>query len=237
MVGVPISLSIASFFEGIIRWLYSLTPTDFVLMFWPLIVIDFPRSIVKSLVDVNVRFFESQNGELIIDEHHFPTLSMGERSIGLKVETVSDMFEQLLRVFGQSAGTILYEMGVASGKRKLASLQQRYGIGGRQALDVFLKERIAKGWGIPEMTGFDVAKARATLRVSDLFECLRFKGKTPQKKAERGSHFFRGYLEGILGEISGREVRAVEYECLSQGDAYCCFQCEPLQEEQADNRR
>jgi biofilm PGA synthesis N-glycosyltransferase PgaC len=49
MVGVPISLSVASYFEGIIRWLYSLTPIDFVLLFWPLIVIDFPRSIVKSV--------------------------------------------------------------------------------------------------------------------------------------------------------------------------------------------
>lgn len=42
-------LAIASFWGGLLQWFNGLTPVDFIFVFWPLIIIDFGRSVGKSI--------------------------------------------------------------------------------------------------------------------------------------------------------------------------------------------
>ncbi len=177
----------------------------------------------KLDVVLDVKFREAKIKGLMVNDSHFPVLAIGERCIILRVETVGDMFRRLNNVFGSGAAVILYEMGVNTGENKMQSIRSRYGLAGREALEITLTERVARGWGIPEVTDFDREESRATLRVHGLFECLPFKGR----EKEARSHFFRGYLEGAFRQIFDREVVVLEEKCIAKGDAQCEFTCQP----------
>lgn len=82
-----------------------------------------------------------------------------------------------------------------------------------------MAERIAKGWGIPEILEFDEGKVEGAIRIQDLFECLPFKG---QSKEARGN-LFRGYLTGAISQLYNRRVTVLEDECIAKGDPYCKF--------------
>jgi predicted hydrocarbon binding protein len=177
------------------------------------------EEIGKLDVVSEVNFAEAKFDGLIVNDLHFPILVMGERSITLRVETVGDMFGRLYEVFGSGAGVILYEMGLKAGENKAESVCGKYGVGDLKALKIVLAERIAKGWGIPELAEFNKEEPSITIRVQDLFECLPFKGKLRETR----SNFFRGYLTGLLSVLFDKKVTIVEVECIAKGDQYCVF--------------
>ena len=66
------------------------------------------------------------------------------------------------------------------------------------------------------------------IETEDLFECSPFKGKMQ----ESTSHFFRGYLSGVVSKALGKELIAREERCIAKGDGTCYFVVEP--EEKGD---
>ena len=168
---------------------------------------------------LNVRFAESKYLGLAIDNLHFPFRVLGEGSVVFRVDTVGDMFNRLHEVFGPGAAVMLHEMDVRAGERKIESVRRNYKADGQTALDIVMMERIAKGWGIPEIKEFNREKAEATIEVKELFECLPFKDRFEQAR----SFFFKGYLEGILKQLFKKEVSTTEVECIAKGDPCCKF--------------
>ena len=182
-----------------------------------------PEEVVKRIGELNValdvKFFEAKFDGLIIDDLHFPLMILGERSAVVKVETFGDMFGRLYETFGSGAAVILYEMGVSAGENKAKSVVEKYGANGLRALQIILAERVAKGWGIPDIAEFDEKRLGAIIKVQDLFECLPFRGKHKESR----SHFFRGYLTGVFNQLFHKEASTTEVECVAKGDASCKF--------------
>lgn len=158
-------------------------------------------------------------GELVVDELSFPVTLAGERYVLFKVESVGEAFEKVFSMFGSGAATILYNMGLKTGVSAAETVMRKYGLRGRRALDVVLKQVIAKGWAVPEIEVFDEKRKEAVVRAFELFECLPFKGKLKEPR----SHLARGYIAGVFKAIFGVDFTVVETECLAKGDPYCRF--------------
>jgi len=168
---------------------------------------------------LNAVFSEAKFGDLIVDDLHFPMVTLDKRSVIVQVETFGDMFGRLYEAFGSGASVILYEMGVSAGENRAKNVVEEYGVGGLKAAQIILAERIAKGWGIPNLTEINEHRPNATIEVQDLFECLPFKGKQRETK----SHFFRGYLTGVFSKLFNKKVTTTEVECIAKGDPHCKF--------------
>ena len=169
-------------------------------------------------VVLDVKFSRSV-GELVVDELHFPLVLVGERHILMRVDTIGGMFGRLFDIFMSGAVTIIYNMGLEAGVRDARRVREKYGLEGVEALNVVLKERVAKGWGIPVVESLDEERGEAIISVRDLFECLPYRGKL---KEPRG-HFFRGYLEGAFKTLLEADYKANEVECIARGDPHCKF--------------
>ena len=172
----------------------------------------------KLDVVLDVKYSE-EVGELLVDTLHFPIMLDHERHVLLRVETLEKAFSRLFDIFGSGAATIIYQMGRESGMSRAERVVKEYRLKGVDGLRVILKERVAKGWCIPEIEVFDEKKDEAVIRAFELFECLPFKGKLKEPR----SHFFRGYLEGVFKALFKTEYTATETECLAKGDTYCRF--------------
>jgi len=179
------------------------------------------KNLLKSIdgvLEVNVS--EQTFDGLIIDTLHFPLQVSGERSFTFRVETFGGILERLYDRFGTGAAVILYEMGVAAGESKAKSVLKKYRLDRLKTLKLIMAERAAKGWCIADVVEFD--SKRVTLVVKELFECMSFKGK----QESVASHFFRGYLTGLLRQIFNKDVSVTEVECIAKGDASCKFVAE-----------
>jgi len=168
---------------------------------------------------LEVKFSKPIIDGLIVDKLHFPVIVLNERSIVMKIKTIAESFNRLYEKFGSGAGFILYEMGMAAGENKVKTINERYDLDKMTTLKIILAERAAKGWGIPEIEKFDEEKIEVTINVQELFECLPFKGKNKEGK----SHFFRGYLAGVLSQLFNKLVSVIEVECVAKGDQNCKF--------------
>jgi len=181
------------------------------------------EDLVKAIEELDstleVRFARPIIDGLIGDEIHFPIMISDERSIVMKVKTIVGCFNRLYEKFGSGAGFILYEMGRAAGENRVKSMNEQYDLDRLTALKVILAERAAKGWGIPKIEKFDEEKTEVTITVQELFECLPFQGRYKDEK----SHFFRGYLVGVLSRLFKKPVSVIEVECIAKGDSNCKF--------------
>jgi len=176
------------------------------------------EEIKKIDVVSEVYFTEPQFDGLIIDDIHFPLQVLNERSITFRVDSIVSMFNRIYQIFGSGGKVIIFEMGVEAGENKAKKIYERYGMKGLKAFELILAERIAKGWGLPEINKFDLEKKECIVQVKELFEC-----SSSVIKEESGSQFFRGYLTGILSQIFEKKVLAEETECMAKGDPRCTF--------------
>lgn len=176
---------------------------------------------IKSMdITLDVNFNEAKINGLLIDNLHFPLLVLNERSITLRVDSMANMIKRLCDVFGLGGATILYEMGMELGETVVKKTKERYNIKEEvEILKVILIERIAKGWGLPEIEEFNKDKSLAIIKVHELFECIPFKGM----RNEPCSYFFKGYLTGILKSLLNKEIEVIEEKCIAKGDPYCLF--------------
>jgi len=175
---------------------------------------------IESLdITLEVKFSKPIIDGLIVDSLHFPVMVLDERSVVMKVKTISESFNRLYEKFSSGACFILYEMGKAAGENKVKTMNEKYNLDKLTLLKVILAEKAAKGWGIPEIEKFDEEKFEAVIAVQELFECLLFQGRNKEGK----SHFFRGYLAGVLSQLFNKSVSVTETECIAKGDRNCKF--------------
>ena len=175
---------------------------------------------------IEVKFSRPIIDGLIVDNLHFPMMVMGERSIVMRIDTFAESFNRLYEKFGSGAYFILYEMGRAAGKRRIKKINEKYCLDKITALKVILAERAAKGWGISEIESFNEEKKESTITIRELFECMPFQGRSKRSK----SHFFRGYLAGVLSQLFGNPTLVIEAECVAKGDPNCRFIGRPQSE-------
>ena len=76
------------------------------------------------------------------------------------------------------------------------------------------------GLGIPSLIEH-IPEVRCIVKVERLFECLGVTSREPN------SHFFRGFLSGILSKLWETSVRVIEIRCIALGDKHCEFIATP----------
>jgi len=212
-INILTNLGMAKAFEKEAVWSSFIDLTD-----TGLEVEDVVERLRKLDVVLDVKCSE-EVGELLVDTLHFPVMLDRDRHVLLRVETFGKAFGRLFDIFGSGAVTIIYQMGRESGMSKAEKVMREYGLKGVDALRVILKERVAKGWCIPEIEVFNEKKNEAVIKVYELFECLPFKGKLKEPR----SHLARGYIAGVFKAIFGVDCMVTETECLAKGDPYCRF--------------
>jgi predicted hydrocarbon binding protein len=174
---------------------------------------------IKGLSNVlEVEYMHAKFDGLLIDVMHFPLLVMGSRRFILKVDTWGRITAHLLQRFSTGGAVILYEMGLKAGETRAKEVISE-GFSGSLALDVILAERIGLGWGVPRLTEFDEKNVGGSISVQELFECLPFK----ETGNESRSHFFRGFLAGVIQHLFNKKVKVEEVECIAKGDQVCLF--------------
>ena len=173
---------------------------------------------IKGLENVlEVEYMLPKFDNLLLDMH-FPLLVMGIRSFILKVETWGKITAHLLERFGTGGAFILYEIGLTAGEERAKEVIAE-GFSGSLAFELILEERVGLGWGIPKIIEFDEKNVEGSLSVQDLFECFYFKGAANESR----SHFFRGFLVGVIQQLFNKKVRVEEVECIAKGDQACLF--------------
>ena len=77
--------------------------------------------------------------------------------------------------------------------------------------------------GIGRLTAKDVDKGGVAAEVGDTAESIAL-GNVGQPSC----HFTRGYIAGVVSELSGREHMTVEDQCVCEGHAKCVFTVIPI---------
>jgi len=76
MMFSPVVLFIVSFWENFVSWINSLTWFDFILLFWPLILVDFTRSIGKCLLLLSHAIYTKFRQEKQATTGFYPKVSL-----------------------------------------------------------------------------------------------------------------------------------------------------------------
>lgn len=190
-----------------------------------------PKELIEELerLDkvITVKCSEPKIDHLIIDDLHFPLIAQGERALILRSTTLNEMMQTIRDIVGRSAGNIIiYQLGVRAGEEKIRHLKEYYKeFDPRDILDIALMERCAKGWCIAEITSLNEDSYTAEIKAKGLFECVQ---PSTQKMDHQGSHFFRGYIAGILTALWDRKISVEEVECISRGKEACIFKAAPI---------
>jgi len=177
---------------------------------------------LKSLPSVrDVKFKEGSDG-LIIDSFHFPPVYGTEPTMIIRRKAFSVFLGRVREILGTGpvAGVILSEMGISAGRSAHEYLK---GTMGERAVREQLKELLslytAAGWGVATVSELDEESRRAVVRLEENFECQPHKGEL----SAAYSHFVRGDLAGLFGEVFRTRVRCVETRCVAKGDEFCEF--------------
>jgi predicted hydrocarbon binding protein len=112
------------------------------------------------------------------------------------------------------------ELGVRCGK----AVVQRTGFSWES--DEQLADALVSLWaevGIGRLTAKDVDKGGVAAEVTDTVESIAL-----GNVGEPSCYFTRGYITGVVTELSGREHMTVEDQCVCEGHQKCVFTVIPI---------
>ena len=92
--------------------------------------------------------------------------------------------------------------------------------------DEQLADALVSMWaevGIGRLNAKDVDKGGVAAEVTDTMESLAL-----GNVGEPSCHFTRGYISGVVSELSGEEHMTVEDQCVCEGHSKCVFTVVPL---------
>lgn len=158
----------------------------------------------------NMPQFDEEKGELVD--------SRGEDYVVMSAEALRRINKQEELMLGTGSSVIWYNSGKAVGKtdgEKYAGLMKTMEV---QDMAEYLKETYSRyGWGFVTFGGIDMNSGQLifTVRNSPLVRGIR--GKEPR------CWFVRGFVEGLVSEILGTEVTALEVACQAVNGNHCEF--------------
>jgi len=190
----------------------------------------FAKSLSKSLTGAELKMAISKspfvedcevvesNGGLVVDTFHRGTeLGRNEPLLAISVRGLSQMFRNLVRIFGSGGETILFEEGLAVGQANGEYVKELFG-------EKFVRERMgdlaplyqALGWGIVSL---DVEEdgERVVIKADECFECSGDRGEG------QGCPFVKGHMVGIVSAFTSNDYTGEETKCRFRGDPRCEF--------------
>ncbi len=188
-----------------------------------------PSKLVQELKELNgvmsVEVLEEIVPGLVVDSYHYPLMVGGFRAIVIPEFTIRGWIHSFRVKHGIAAEVVLWHEGYVTGFTIFEELRKiMKGVKLDKLITIFLKLAQGLGWFIGEITELNFVKSSATIRVYDSFECLIGKREGVNRAY---SHFVRGLFSGFFTALFGKEVVAVETQCIAKGDPYCVFVVRP----------
>jgi predicted hydrocarbon binding protein len=176
--------------------------------------------ILQSRAAQDAEVYEGKDG-LLVDTFH-SGLAVGEEAyIMIRQEGIDHMFDEIVRFFGSGGDSLLYQNGVAIGKKNAELTIGTVGMERvRTQTGNLYRFLTAQGWGAFVAAG-DLFKGTTTITVEGCFECATGRG------SRKGCNFLRGYLDGAASVALGRDARCVETRCTLRGAKACEFTLGP----------
>ncbi|WP_309492891.1 V4R domain-containing protein [Candidatus Hecatella orcuttiae] len=148
----------------------------------------------------------------------FFSLFRENKAISIPLEAFMDFKKALKDCFGSGGVVILSEMGKGHGiystKRLLDEHPNRPSL-----LEVITSYKQKEGWGNME---FRMKPSEAEVIITKSFEA-----EYHERSKEPVCHFLRGYLEGVISQIVGKEIKVSEIRCKATGNETCVFKIQP----------
>ncbi|RLI26665.1 MAG: hypothetical protein DRO52_02135 [Candidatus Hecatellales archaeon] len=147
---------------------------------------------------------------------------LGAEWILLRVEALQGMFDETVKAFGSGAYTIWYLAGKGAGRsmaRLIIGLKEETLV--EEIVERVCRELTRLGWGRFEAEKIDVKEGKYRFRV---YNNPFARGKEAVK--ETACLYIKGYLEGLMEALTGREVKLRERVCVAEGAPYCEFESE-----------
>ena len=180
--------------------------------------------------EISVKLRDATGAEEIIWEDYpvpgfshqpfFPVMCFFKRGIFFAGHVLRSAFEGLRKRIGAPViKVVLYHAGRAAGLDRAEKVgEERPDLTPKQLLMRFLLSGYAFGQYIGELAEWEEGE-KAVIRVREGWES-EFMGRGYE---EPQCHFMRGFFEGFLSGIFGKEFIAIERRCECMGDDYCEF--------------
>lgn len=160
---------------------------------------------------------ESSEGFLVDTFHTGIENGKGMPEMLFSRDSISHMFDGLVKLFGSGGDVLLYNEGLFVGEANASRTMNV--LGPRLATkktDDLMYLFSAQGWGQATLIG-DAKSGKPTVKLEDCFECSSGEG------VKKGCHFMRGYLDGWGKILLERDVKSAETNCRLSGDDACEF--------------
>jgi predicted hydrocarbon binding protein len=144
---------------------------------------------------------------------------LGKEWVLLRVEALQGMFDETVKAFGSGAYTIWYLAGKGAGKsmaKLIFELEKAASI--EHLIKRVCEELTNLGWGRFEARKLDIAKGEYQIFV---YNNPFARGRSEVK--ETACTYIKGYLEGVLEELTGKPVNLREASCIAEGAPFCEF--------------
>jgi predicted hydrocarbon binding protein len=175
------------------------------------------KLIATAPVVLEHRVTESSEGFLVDTFHTGIESGKGMPAMLFFQDSISHMFDGLVKLFGSGGEVLLYNEGFFVGEAKAANIMGVLGPGlARRKVSDLMYLLSAQGWGRATWAG-DAESERPTVRLEDCFEC------SSGEVVKKGCSFMRGYLDGWGKALLERDVRSTETRCRLNGDDACEF--------------
>ncbi|RLI20983.1 hypothetical protein DRO54_04905 [Candidatus Bathyarchaeota archaeon] len=162
---------------------------------------------------------------LFFDVAHFPLTNGLERVCIISTAALAQMHEEMIRILGSGAFTILWYMGLGKGEiliKLIKELIPKTKLDKKELLMAFKQLYQAGGWGIIEYADVNIKRGSGRIRVHhSIAESVMKRYNQPI------CYYTKGHLAALLREVFGCEtIRLQEVKCMAMGDEYCEFEFE-----------
>lgn len=159
-------------------------------------------------------------GGVAVNHHLFPLMMGDKRAVVFAVDYFREMLDQLRERLGEAANVLLYDMGRRYGVTFARQVGEDTGLNRDGLVKMALAEVQAAGWCIASSYLADPSRRAWRVSVRELFEC----SKTRIDGGVNQSHFFRGFIAGLFGEVFGAaSISCVETLCAGNRADLCEF--------------
>jgi predicted hydrocarbon binding protein len=157
------------------------------------------------------------------DVMHFPIIHGESVAAVMPVELFGSLFDEIEKILTPSGfAAVFYNAGKKSGAFITGLLTKRYKLKEKSLILAVTQATRAIGWGQIEEFNINKKELFAKVKVRMCFEAL-LRGRNQEKTC----HWTRGFVAGLLGEVFGKPVEAVELKCAATGDGICEFEVKP----------
>lgn len=149
----------------------------------------------------------------------YSSLVKRKKAIIMRNITFAEIKKGLEEKFGKSVSSlILFEAGVACGRRSASRISSESEITGGKLLEEISRLKLDEGWCEVSFDEFDLESGEGRVVVSDSFEALGYGEST-----EPVCHFLRGYFSGVLSFTLKSNIVLMEEKCIAKKDQQCVF--------------